>query len=104
MGPKRGAGTSSRGRVRRGRGVRTPLSSRGGRRGAPSTPSSSSRRRFFGAMISFYASIAGMPLAFYCLLHFLLLFFSAVLMASCFVFKGALDLLLMLSWRSIVPA
>src|ERR1041385_7506758 len=42
MGPKRSAGVASRGRVRRGRGGRTPRSSHGGRRGAPSTPSSSS--------------------------------------------------------------
>ena len=44
MGPKRGAGTTSRGRVRRvrrGRSGRTPRSSRGGCRGAPSATSSS---------------------------------------------------------------
>ena len=44
MGPKRGAG---RGRVRRGCGGRTPRSSRGGRRGASSTPSSSSSEEGF---------------------------------------------------------
>src|SRR3954466_14146394 len=42
MGPKRGAGMTGRGRVRRGRGGRTPRSSRGGRRGAALIPSSSS--------------------------------------------------------------
>src|SRR3954467_10638346 len=47
MGPKRGAGMTGRGRVRRGRGSRTPRSSRGGRRGASSTPSSSSSEEGF---------------------------------------------------------
>ena len=42
MGPKRGAGVSVRGRVRRGRGSRMPRSSRSGRRGATLVPSSSS--------------------------------------------------------------
>ena len=44
MGPKRGAG---RGRVRRGRGGRTPRSSRGGRHGAAPAPSSSSSEEGF---------------------------------------------------------
>ena len=47
MGPKRGAGMTGRGRVRRGRGSRTPRSSRGGRRGASSAPSSSSSKEGF---------------------------------------------------------
>ena len=38
---------TGRGRVRRGRGSRTPRSSRGGRRGASSTPSSSSSEEGF---------------------------------------------------------
>src|ERR1041385_7879988 len=42
MAPKRGGGLASRGRGRRGRGGCTPHSSRGGRRGATTTPSSSS--------------------------------------------------------------
>ena len=47
MGPKRGAGMTGRGRVRRGRGSRTPRSCRSGRRGAASTPSSSSSEEGF---------------------------------------------------------
>src|SRR3954470_6305027 len=47
MGPKRGAGMIGRGRVRRGRGGRTPHSSRGGRHGAAPTPSSSSSEEGF---------------------------------------------------------
>src|SRR3954465_6979837 len=42
MGPKRNGGVPGRGRGRRGRGGRTPRSSRGGRRRTTSTPSSSS--------------------------------------------------------------
>src|ERR1041385_5393268 len=47
MGPKRGAGMTGRGRVRHCRGSRTPRSSRGGHRGASSTPSSSSSEEGF---------------------------------------------------------
>src|ERR1043165_9446045 len=47
MGPKRGVGMTGRGRVRRGRGSRTPRSSRGGRGGASSVPSSSSSEEGF---------------------------------------------------------
>src|SRR3954464_10524843 len=42
MGPMRSGGVPGRGRGRRGRGGRTPCSSRGGRRGTTSAPSSSS--------------------------------------------------------------
>ena len=47
MGPKRGAGMTGCGLVRRGRDSRTPRSSRGGRRGASSAPSSSSLEEGF---------------------------------------------------------
>src|SRR4051812_42040224 len=47
MGPKRGAGVSDRGRVRRGRGSRMPRSSRGGHRGTTLVPSSSSSEEGF---------------------------------------------------------
>ena len=47
MGPKRDVGSSGRGRARRGRGSRTPRSSRGGRRGTTSAPSSSSAEEGF---------------------------------------------------------
>src|SRR4051812_10606112 len=47
MGPKRGAGNIERGCVRRGRGGHAPRSSRGGRRGAVPTPSSSSSEEGF---------------------------------------------------------
>ena len=47
MGPKRGAGMTGRGHVRRGRGSRTPRSSLGGRHGASSSPSSSSLEEGF---------------------------------------------------------
>ena len=47
MGPKRGAGVSGRGRVRRGRGSRMPRSSRGGRRGAALVPSSKEEEEGF---------------------------------------------------------
>ena len=47
MGPKRGAGMIGRGRVRRGRGSRTPRSSRDGRRRTLLAPSSSSSKEGF---------------------------------------------------------
>ena len=47
MGPKRGAGMTGRGRVRHGHGSRTPRSSRGGRRGVLSAPSSFSEEEGF---------------------------------------------------------
>ena len=70
MGPKRGAGVSGRGRVRRGRGSRMPRSSRGGRCGTMFVPSSSSeeegfwRYDFFLRVLSRSAARIPLPPAF----------------------------------------
>ena len=55
-------------------------------------------------MIFFYAFVVVTPLAFFFLLPFLPLSLSVAWMACFFIFRGAVNLLLMLSWRLIVLA
>ena len=95
---------TGRGRVCHGRGGRTPRSSRGGRRGAASMPSSSSSEEGFWRY-DFLLRIRGqsaarilLPPAFAAIVS------ERSLDGLLLRLQGALDLLLMLSWRSIVPA
>ena len=57
----------------------------------------------YGAMTFFCAFVARVPLAFFFLLLFPPLSLNVAWMVCCFVFRGAVNLLLMLSWRLIAP-
>ena len=61
-------------------------------------------RRDFGAMTFFYAFVARAPIAFFFLLLFPPLSLNVAWMACFCIFRGAVDLLLMLIWRLIAPA
>jgi hypothetical protein len=61
-------------------------------------------RRDSGAMTFFYMFVAKVPIAFFFLLLFPPLSLNVAWMACFCIFKGAVDLLLMLTWRLIVPA
>ena len=101
MGPKRGAG---RGRVRRGRGGRTPRSCRGGRHGVAPMPSSSSsgegfwRYDFLWRVRGQSATRILLPSAFSSIIS------ERGLDGLLLRLQGAFNLLLMLSWRLIVLA
>src|SRR3954470_18598224 len=114
MAPKRGVG---RGRVRRGRGGRTPRSGHGGRHGVLSMPSSSPLEEGFWRY-DFFLRVRGQnatcvllpsafscafvvktPLAFFFLLLFPPLLLNVVWMVYFCIFRGAVGLLLMLIWR-----
>ena len=103
MGPKRGAGVSGRGHVRRGRDSRMPRSSRGGRRGMTLVPSSSEEEEVFWRydfllrVLSRSAARIPLPPAFASIV------FELNLNGFCLAFKGAFGLLLGLIWRSIAP-
>ena len=101
MAPKRGGGVASRGR---GRGGRTPRSSRGGRRGASSAPSSSSveegfwRYDFLLRVLVRTAARIPLPFSFASMI-------SELNLGVCGSgFKGVLGLLLGWSWKLITLA
>ena len=96
MAPKRGVG---RGRVRRGRGGRTPCSGRGGRHGASPMLPLLPWRRASGVITFSCTFMVKTPLAFFFILLFPPLLLNMVWMVYFFVFRGAVGLLLMLIWR-----